>query len=89
MDTSVAVLTRLRRGVSPFQGGRDHLSHRLVRAGLSRPVAAVTLWGLSGFFAFGAMLIPLTPKNAEELIVAIAAITWVLIFSFFLRTDDE
>ena len=89
MDTSVAVLTRLRRGVSPFQGGRDHLSHRLVRAGLSRPVAAVTLWGLSGFFAFGAILIPLTPKNAEELIVAIAAITWVLIFSFFLRMDDE
>lgn len=89
MDTSVAVLTRLRRGVSPFQGGRDHLSHRLVRAGLSRPVAAVTLWALSGVFAFAAILIPLTVKRTEEAIVTVAAIVWILIFGFFLRTNDE
>jgi UDP-GlcNAc:undecaprenyl-phosphate GlcNAc-1-phosphate transferase len=89
MDTSVAVLTRIRRGVSPFQGGRDHLSHRLVRAGLSRPIAAVTLWGLSGFFALGAISIPLVHKSAEEIIVSIAAILWIVIFSFFLRADDE
>jgi UDP-GlcNAc:undecaprenyl-phosphate GlcNAc-1-phosphate transferase len=88
MDTSVAVLTRLRRGVSPFQGGRDHLSHRLVRAGLSRPIAAVTLWVLSGFFALGAILIPLTEKKAEEVIVSIAAVMWLTIFTFFLRTSD-
>ena len=89
MDTSVAVLTRLRRGASPFQGGRDHLSHRLVRAGLTRPVSAVTLWVLSGFFALGAILIPLTSKSIEEVIVGLAAVAWIVIFSFFLRTDDE
>jgi UDP-GlcNAc:undecaprenyl-phosphate GlcNAc-1-phosphate transferase len=33
LDTSVAVFSRLRRGISPFQGGRDHLSHRLIRLG--------------------------------------------------------
>jgi len=88
MDTSVAVLTRLRRGVSPFQGGRDHLSHRLVRAGLSRPVAAVTLWGLSAIFALGAILIPLTHLRIEEIIVSIAAIFWTILFLFFLRTAD-
>lgn len=89
MDTSVAVLTRLRRGISPFQGGRDHLSHRLVRAGLTRPVAAVTLWALSALFAGCAIAIPLTDKSTEEIIVGVAAIAWVVIFSFFLRTDDE
>ena len=89
MDTSVAVLSRLRRNLSPFQGGKDHLSHRLVRAGLSRPVAAVTLWAMSGFFALGAILIPLTRKSTEEIIVSIAAILWIVIFSFFLRTNDE
>jgi UDP-GlcNAc:undecaprenyl-phosphate/decaprenyl-phosphate GlcNAc-1-phosphate transferase len=31
LDTTVAVLSRFRRKVSPFQGGKDHLSHRLVR----------------------------------------------------------
>jgi UDP-GlcNAc:undecaprenyl-phosphate GlcNAc-1-phosphate transferase len=89
MDTSVAVLTRLRRGVSPFQGGRDHLSHRLVRAGLTRPASAVTLWVLSGLFALCAVLIPLTNKLTEELIVGVAAVIWVVIFGFFLQTDDE
>lgn len=88
MDTSVAVLTRLRRGVSPFQGGRDHLSHRLVRIGLSRPQAAVALWSLSGLFAICAILIPLTHKIAEEWIVGIAALAWAAIFLFFLRTRD-
>jgi UDP-GlcNAc:undecaprenyl-phosphate/decaprenyl-phosphate GlcNAc-1-phosphate transferase len=34
LDTGLVVLSRLHRGVSPFQGGADHTSHRLVRAGL-------------------------------------------------------
>ena len=29
VDTSTVVLSRLRRGVSPLTGGRDHLSHRI------------------------------------------------------------
>ena len=41
LDTSVAVISRMRRGVSPFQGGHDHLSHRLVRSGMQRKTAAM------------------------------------------------
>ena len=36
LDTCVAVFSRLARGLSPMTAGKDHLSHRLVRAGLSR-----------------------------------------------------
>jgi UDP-GlcNAc:undecaprenyl-phosphate GlcNAc-1-phosphate transferase len=32
-DTTLVVLSRLRRGQRPFTGGRDHVSHRLVRMG--------------------------------------------------------
>jgi len=39
LDTSVVVVARLRSGRSPFQGGRDHISHRLVSIGLPVPVA--------------------------------------------------
>ena len=39
LDTCIAVLSRIKRGVSPFQGGMDHLSHRLIRRGLSRRIA--------------------------------------------------
>ena len=44
LDTTVAVFSRVRRHLSPFQGGQDHLSHRLIRAGLSRKQAAFSLW---------------------------------------------
>jgi UDP-GlcNAc:undecaprenyl-phosphate GlcNAc-1-phosphate transferase len=35
LDTAMVSLTRLLRGQSPAQGGRDHTSHRLVALGLS------------------------------------------------------
>jgi len=89
LDTSVAVISRLRRKVSPFQGGRDHLSHRLIRAGLARPVAAVALWVLSGFFAFVAVLIPMLGKSSELLVTAIASALWAGLFIFFIRTADS
>ncbi len=34
VDTLFVSLTRIFRGVSPFQGGKDHLSHRLLRKGV-------------------------------------------------------
>lgn len=43
-DTALVVVSRLRNGRSPFKGGRDHLSHRLVRLGLPVPVAVRSLY---------------------------------------------
>ena len=48
LDTTLVVAARLRHGISPFQGGRDHTSHRLVRVGLPVPVA-VGLIAAAGF----------------------------------------
>ena len=88
LDTTVAVLSRLRRKVSPFQGGKDHLSHRLVRAGLSRKLSAITLWSLTGMFSFFAVLISL-PNNRYELIIAPVAMGfWLVLFLYFFRTKD-
>ena len=39
LDTTVVVVSRLRSGKSPFQGGLDHTSHRLVHVGLPVPIA--------------------------------------------------
>ena len=55
LDTCVAVFSRLARGLSPLTGGKDHLSHRLVRAGLTRPMAAISLWSASGVCALFAL----------------------------------
>ena len=88
LDTCVAVLSRIKRGISPFQGGHDHLSHRLIRGGLSRRSAAFTLWGISGFFALCAIAIPRTSQNLEQIIVAVAALVWAVLFIKFFQSKD-
>jgi UDP-GlcNAc:undecaprenyl-phosphate GlcNAc-1-phosphate transferase len=50
-DTTLVVLTRIAAGRSPFQGGRDHTSHRLVAAGLPVPAAVAILYAAA--FALG------------------------------------
>jgi UDP-GlcNAc:undecaprenyl-phosphate GlcNAc-1-phosphate transferase len=89
LDTTVAVLSRLRRGVSPFLGGKDHLSHRLVRAGLSRKMAAIALWLLSATFAFFAVILTILAEKYEVYFVAVTAFLWALLFLGFFRTADK
>ena len=43
-DTSLVTISRLATGRSPFIGGQDHVSHRLVRLGLPVPVAVGTIY---------------------------------------------
>lgn len=88
LDTGVAVLSRVRRGISPFQGGTDHLSHRLIRLGLSRKVSVVVLWFLS--VVFGILVLILTNINSqfELLIVFSSALLWIMLFTAFFKTSD-
>ena len=88
LDTSVSVISRLLRGSSPFQGGKDHLSHRLIRAGLSRPTAVVVLWVLTAAYAFCAVVIPSATKIGKEVVVFSALVAWVVLFFAFLSTGD-
>lgn len=46
VDTSLAVVRRLRSRVSPFRPDRDHVHHRLIAHGLSVPAAVAVLWGI-------------------------------------------
>ena len=89
LDTTVAVFSRLRRKVSPFQGGKDHLSHRLVRSGLSRKVTAITLWLLSALYGLFAALVSRQNANYEYQITFIAIIIWICLLVLFLRAKDE
>ncbi|MCI0521750.1 MAG: hypothetical protein L0Z70_16005, partial [Chloroflexi bacterium] len=47
LDTSLVTITRLLRGQSPAQGGRDHTSHRLIAFGLSERQALMVLYGVA------------------------------------------
>ncbi|WP_420642867.1 glycosyltransferase family 4 protein [Candidatus Leptofilum sp.] len=47
-DTTLVIVSRLRRGVSPNTAGKDHLSHRLVQRGFSQREAVLLLYLLTG-----------------------------------------
>lgn len=89
LDTSIAVLSRLRRSLSPFQGGQDHLSHRLIRAGLTRKQSAISLWALSGIFAVFALVISHSNNKIENYIMFAAGLFWAALFYLFFKTKDS
>jgi len=86
LDTSVAVISRFQRKVSPFQGGKDHLSHRLIRMGISRKTTALLLWILSCFFASLAIIINSSFPIHEYFIVIFATSIWIFLLILFLNS---
>ena len=88
LDTIVAVISRLRRGVSPFQGGKDHLSHRLIRLGLSRKVTAILLWFLSAIFATIAIVISFDLFSNEFVGLSFGIVFWIFLLGAFLSRKD-
>jgi UDP-GlcNAc:undecaprenyl-phosphate GlcNAc-1-phosphate transferase len=89
MDTTVVVIKRIYRGNSPFQGGRDHLSHRLMRAGLSKKQSVICLWLTTTFFCFISIIISLASFQFEFVVSALGMSIWFLIFFLFLVTKDS
>jgi UDP-GlcNAc:undecaprenyl-phosphate GlcNAc-1-phosphate transferase len=89
LDTTVAVLSRIRRHVSPFQGGQDHLSHRLIRSGIPRKQSAFILWALSGLFATVSLLLSQLSANASNYLIASTVVVWIALFIMFFKTKDS
>jgi UDP-GlcNAc:undecaprenyl-phosphate GlcNAc-1-phosphate transferase len=75
-DVAMVSVTRVRRGESPFQGGVDHTSHRLVRAGLE-PLEMLVVVGLVSL-SCGSLAVLLSwlapPPLLEVAVVAVAGL---------------
>lgn len=78
LDTTVVVFSRLKRGISPFQGGQDHLSHRLMNSCFGNRQAVVSLWILSIFFSIIALLISNVPFELERALSILAFLIWLV-----------
>jgi len=63
-DTTLVVVSRLRRGVPVYQGGKDHVSHRLVAMGLTQREAVLILYLVCG--ALGVLAVFITQANLLE-----------------------
>jgi UDP-GlcNAc:undecaprenyl-phosphate GlcNAc-1-phosphate transferase len=83
LDTTVAVLGRLAKGTSPFQGGKDHLSHRLILRGFSKRTAVVILWTLALLYACLALCLSLAPYKYEGFLTFLGLASWLALFVMF------
>lgn len=81
-DFTSVVLIRLRQGKSPFVGDLQHLSHRLVRLGLSRRAAVVVIWGMTLITgASGIVLGSLAPWQA--MLIGAQVVVMLVILALF------
>ena len=89
LDTCVAVFSRIYRGISPFTGGKDHLSHRLMRKGLSKQGTAFALWGAQAAFVASALAVyQWTTAVGTPLIIA-TGLVWLAAFVWFWRIPSS
>jgi UDP-GlcNAc:undecaprenyl-phosphate GlcNAc-1-phosphate transferase len=56
-DMLTVIAIRLRSGKSPFEADKNHLSHRLVELGFSKPGAVATIYLLTATCGLGAVLL--------------------------------
>ncbi len=89
LDTSVAGASRIKRKISPFQGGTDHLSHRLMRLGFNKRQSVLILWIGSILFALLAIAISSASYSVERLVTIIAGVIWFMLFLGFFKTEDS
>jgi UDP-GlcNAc:undecaprenyl-phosphate GlcNAc-1-phosphate transferase len=85
LDTTTVVISRLARGISPFTGGRDHLSHRLMRKGLGRKTTAYVLWAMAAAFGSVAFFASCVETSLAMPAIYAAGAIWLLSLVTFLR----
>ena len=89
LDTYIAVFSRLRRGISPFTGGKDHLSHRLMRKGFSKRGSAYYLWGMQASFVGIALVVYFFSTTLGTPGVVLAGAYWLGAFVWFWRIPSS
>jgi UDP-GlcNAc:undecaprenyl-phosphate GlcNAc-1-phosphate transferase len=57
IDTTQVVISRIAKGKSPFQGGRDHISHLLLNRGLTQRAVLILITTFAILFAAIALLL--------------------------------
>ena len=87
IDTSVVVVSRLLNGVSIFQGGRDHLSHRLISLGFDRRKTAYCLWSLSALLSSLSLVITKVSGDAGRGIAILGVLLMSFLVIWFLRIE--
>lgn len=80
-DTAMVFISRTRRGVSFFQGGIDHTTHRLARLGLDKLSVALAITVISG--ALGLVAIFITQATLAEAYSIAVVLVFVAVYALW------
>jgi UDP-GlcNAc:undecaprenyl-phosphate GlcNAc-1-phosphate transferase len=85
LDTTLVTVHRLLNGRAWYEGGKDHLSHRLVLMGLTRINAVLVLYAVAASYGFLAVL--LNAVGPHPLILALAVVYSLFLFVGFSQVN--
>jgi UDP-GlcNAc:undecaprenyl-phosphate GlcNAc-1-phosphate transferase len=85
LDTALVTVARIRHGISPFQGGRDHTSHRLVRIGLPVPIAVGIIALASLAHGWVALLVFRIDRMSALLLLGLTALFDLFFFALLAK----
>ena len=85
LDTALVTVARIRHGISPFQGGRDHTSHRLVRIGMPVPVAVALIAMASLAHGWVALLVFRVDTTSAVLLLVLTAMFDLFFFALLAK----
>lgn len=82
LDTSLVLITRISRKISPFQAGTDHLSHAFLKMGFQKRTTSRILWFLCYTFSLLAIIVSLS-KIYLEFFVILSIVLWLFLLLLF------
>ncbi len=85
LDTSLVTITRILRGQSIAQGGRDHTSHRLIAFGLTERQAVLILYGVAIIAGTLGVIIESIDYTLSLVLIPILLITLTLLTAYLGR----
>lgn len=77
-DTVLVLISRIRRGVSFFEGGVDHTNHRLMRLGIDRLTVVLMISLING--ALGLVAIFITQASRTEAYIVVIALGLIALY---------
>jgi len=84
-DTFLVFYTRIKKGVSPFQGSKDHFPFRLEKLGWSRPAILGLAMALSGLCGLAAYLVTRVNTSYATAVYVFTLVVMALFAAYVLK----
>lgn len=89
-DTTLVFISRLRQGKNPLTTpGKDHLSHRLLKLGLTTRPAVITIYAVSVVLGLVGLGIQYTTFPIAYTVLALVIVIAVVGFGWFIRNEES